>query len=429
MPRPGQILRRAARTKIRKPNLPGDGGGHRFASTRRTTRSTSASAVAAAPGEEARSESDHTTESVPELASTSLSAPLVPPHAIEDEDWSSDRPLSYTDESTIFDAYAEAERRDSMTSVASDDVPLTPASHGTLDDPVHIPAAPISQPRHESSLEPEHSPPLHHPAPQRHLIVPADPAQPERTPSPGRSQTASPASSDQQHVSTAPGQSSQSQPPRKEKKGGLFGMGKKGKKDKDGEKDSGFFGSLFGSGRSKKPDEGANANAGFHGAGPAAAAALLGASKSKSPAPPQSPGPAVQPSANGTYARYPIHVERAVYRLSHIKLANPRRPLYEQVLISNLMFWYLGVINRAQQEEKEKQAEKEAQEKEKKEKRSLTKSASVGGGSAGGGQGGQSGRRAEMPVRGPQYEMQNRQVSLLTILLVYRVTLRSDPRF
>jgi hypothetical protein len=48
----------------------------------------------------------------------------------------------------------------------------------------------------------------------------------------------------------------------------------------------------------------------------------------------------------GQYARYPIHVERAIYRLSHIKLANPRRPLYEQVLISNLMFWYLGIINK-----------------------------------------------------------------------------------
>jgi Activator of mitotic machinery Cdc14 phosphatase activation C-term len=47
------------------------------------------------------------------------------------------------------------------------------------------------------------------------------------------------------------------------------------------------------------------------------------------------------------YYRYPIHVERAVYRLSHIKLANPRRPLYEQVLISNLMFWYLSIINRS----------------------------------------------------------------------------------
>ena len=52
-------------------------------------------------------------------------------------------------------------------------------------------------------------------------------------------------------------------------------------------------------------------------------------------------------TANGKYVnfyRLPIHIERAVYRLSHIKLANPRRPLYEQVLISNLMFWYLGSV-------------------------------------------------------------------------------------
>ena len=35
VPPPGQILRRAARTKIRKPSLQGDGGGHRFPATRR----------------------------------------------------------------------------------------------------------------------------------------------------------------------------------------------------------------------------------------------------------------------------------------------------------------------------------------------------------------------------------------------------------
>lgn len=42
--------------------------------------------------------------------------------------------------------------------------------------------------------------------------------------------------------------------------------------------------------------------------------------------------------------RLPLHVERAIYKLSHIKLANPRRPLHEQVLISNQMFWYLSII-------------------------------------------------------------------------------------
>lgn len=41
--------------------------------------------------------------------------------------------------------------------------------------------------------------------------------------------------------------------------------------------------------------------------------------------------------------RLPLHVERAIYRLSHMKLADPRRPLHQQVLISNLMFWYLSI--------------------------------------------------------------------------------------
>ncbi|WFD30367.1 hypothetical protein MSPP1_001386 [Malassezia sp. CBS 17886] len=48
------------------------------------------------------------------------------------------------------------------------------------------------------------------------------------------------------------------------------------------------------------------------------------------------------------YARYPLQVERALYRLSHFKLANPHRMLQEQVVISNLMFWYLSIINVAQ---------------------------------------------------------------------------------
>lgn len=49
------------------------------------------------------------------------------------------------------------------------------------------------------------------------------------------------------------------------------------------------------------------------------------------------------PSAMET--RYPLATERALYRLSHMKLSNPRRPLQQQVIISNLMFWYLSVIH------------------------------------------------------------------------------------
>ncbi|KAI8137762.1 hypothetical protein BJV82DRAFT_330604 [Fennellomyces sp. T-0311] len=43
--------------------------------------------------------------------------------------------------------------------------------------------------------------------------------------------------------------------------------------------------------------------------------------------------------------RLPIHIERALYRLSHMKLASQRRPLHQQVVISNFMFWYLSIIN------------------------------------------------------------------------------------
>jgi hypothetical protein len=259
--------------------------------------------------------------------------------------------------------------------------------------------------------------------------------------------------------------------PRKEKekdKKSLFGIwgsdksSKKSKQDKDKDKDkenrerpekereSGFFGSLFG-GSKKKHDTDITPSMVGGTAGREAAQALLGASKSsKNYVPPPSPG--LAQGAN-PYARYPIHVERAIYRLSHIKLANPRRPLYEQVLISNLMFWYLGVINKAQstspsaqdqpngsaatagsdgaentnvqdndadrelrekerlgQEQRERleketlerlerEKELEMKKKESGKRGSLTKTPT--GGVPGG-------RRAEMPVRGPQYEMQHR---------------------
>ncbi|PVU98566.1 hypothetical protein BB559_001466 [Furculomyces boomerangus] len=51
-----------------------------------------------------------------------------------------------------------------------------------------------------------------------------------------------------------------------------------------------------------------------------------------------------QPS-NFNTNRLPIHIERAIYRLASIKLTNPRRPLHQQVLLSNMMYWYLELIN------------------------------------------------------------------------------------
>ncbi|KAJ3099449.1 hypothetical protein HDU97_003024 [Phlyctochytrium planicorne] len=51
----------------------------------------------------------------------------------------------------------------------------------------------------------------------------------------------------------------------------------------------------------------------------------------------------VYPHDSLSSGRYPLHIEKAVYRLSHIKLAQPRRPLHEQVVVSNLMLYILSV--------------------------------------------------------------------------------------
>ncbi|KAJ3363146.1 hypothetical protein GGF32_004717 [Allomyces javanicus] len=47
--------------------------------------------------------------------------------------------------------------------------------------------------------------------------------------------------------------------------------------------------------------------------------------------------------------RYPIHIERAICRIAHQKLANPRRPLHHQVLISNMLVWYMS-LRKAEEE-------------------------------------------------------------------------------
>ncbi|AMD20308.1 HDL436Wp [Eremothecium sinecaudum] len=43
--------------------------------------------------------------------------------------------------------------------------------------------------------------------------------------------------------------------------------------------------------------------------------------------------------------RLPIFVERAIYRLSHLKLSDPKRELRQQVLLSNFMYSYLNLVN------------------------------------------------------------------------------------
>ncbi|KAI9246808.1 hypothetical protein EDC94DRAFT_653232 [Helicostylum pulchrum] len=74
-------------------------------------------------------------------------------------------------------------------------------------------------------------------------------------------------------------------------------------------------------------------------------------------------------------ARLPLHVERAIYKLSHVKLANPRRPLHEQVLISNQMFWYLSIIatNPPEHHHHQQQQHHQLQQQKKKKPRKLVK--------------------------------------------------------
>ncbi|CAK5267586.1 unnamed protein product [Mycena citricolor] len=459
---PGQFLRRTARTRIRKPGLPGDGGGHRFNERRRGPSSRSKASPTLQRTSSDVSSSDHGDSS----ESFSNSMPTPRPRAASNEGMltGAQRPDSFSEEALIYEAYA----RDHDEEEEEEDVPPLP--------PVVITASPSAggadyeEPAPASAFQSEPEPPsiLYQPQPTR-LSAPSgsdtyQAQQPgSRTPSPSSEyevstptvspETYSPAGTPTGSPPPPPSFLSTSPSPRKDKdKKGLFKWGsdkekekpakgsKRVEKEREKDKDSGFFGSLFGK---KKHDSSVPEPAGLHG-GREAAHALLGQSQ-RAPRSPGAPSPlAGVPDAMlggiNNYSRYPIHVERAIYRLSHIKLANPRRPLYEQVLISNLMFWYLGVINKAQAqaqeqqqaaqaEEDESEAEREAaererlererQEKEQRERAereqrereemkkreasprrgSLTKAVPPGAPQQ---------RRAEMPVRGPQYEMQHR---------------------
>ncbi|TFK39986.1 hypothetical protein BDQ12DRAFT_681577 [Crucibulum laeve] len=476
VPPPGQILRRAARTKIRKPGLPGDGGGHRFGASRRGAPPRTPTATTDTRSE-ARTSSEFSSSDHGDIDSSALAQRR---QTFSDDGYGGNqRPDSFSEEASIYDAYARDDDEEEAPPVV-----VTPPPPAPIEQPISPPPLQQSLPLAEPEVPPVQpallealGPVIHQPQPQR-LLNPQPSQefqQPSRTPSPlepaARPQapetppTVYVPQSPQTLPSTTP--SPPSQPKAKDKRLFKWGgdkTGKKASKEKDREnrerasaekeKESGFFGSLFGG--KKKQDSDFPPALGAHGvnAGREAAQALLGASKSsKSYVPPTSPG--LAPAGPNSYARYPIHVERAIYRLSHIKLANPRRPLYEQVLISNLMFWYLGVINKAQnpsppasaaptvanaaagtngaptptekeeaeREQREKEAaeraEKERMERERLEKEqrereremeskkkesgrrgSLTKTP-AGGAAAGG-------RRAEMPIRGPQYEMQHR---------------------
>ncbi|KAI2633303.1 hypothetical protein GGS21DRAFT_520027 [Xylaria nigripes] len=95
------------------------------------------------------------------------------------------------------------------------------------------------------------------------------------------------------------------------------------KKEKDG-----LFSSIFGGSRRKGEKDSGNR-------------------KSHSQRP-LSPDPApyrpLRPDTDYPWTRFPILEERAIYRMAHIKLANPRRGLHSQVLLSNFMYAYLAKV-------------------------------------------------------------------------------------
>ncbi|KIV80139.1 hypothetical protein PV11_07660 [Exophiala sideris] len=59
---------------------------------------------------------------------------------------------------------------------------------------------------------------------------------------------------------------------------------------------------------------------------------------------PEPPYRELTPDVDYNWTRFSILEERAIYRMAHIKLANPRRALYSQVLLSNFMYSYLAKV-------------------------------------------------------------------------------------
>ena len=94
-------------------------------------------------------------------------------------------------------------------------------------------------------------------------------------------------------------------------------------------KDSSLFSSLFGSSKKKGDKEtGTSSKKG---------SSLRGLS-------PDPPPRILRPDVDYNWSRFSILEERAIYRMAHIKLANPRRELYSQVLLSNFMYSYLAKV-------------------------------------------------------------------------------------
>lgn len=92
------------------------------------------------------------------------------------------------------------------------------------------------------------------------------------------------------------------------------------------EKEPGLLSSIFGGGKKKNEKDPSHKKS---------------SSRGLSPEPPPR---ILKPDIDYNWTRFSILEERAIYRMAHIKLANPRRELYSQVLLSNFMYSYLAKV-------------------------------------------------------------------------------------
>ncbi|PON23661.1 hypothetical protein TGAM01_v207604 [Trichoderma gamsii] len=99
------------------------------------------------------------------------------------------------------------------------------------------------------------------------------------------------------------------------------------KSDSKKEKDGSLFSSIFGGGKKREEKE---KNKKYQ--------QLLHVPEDMVPYKP------LQPDIDYNWSRFPLLEERAIYRMAHIKLANPRRSLHSQVLLSNFMYSYLAIV-------------------------------------------------------------------------------------
>lgn len=99
------------------------------------------------------------------------------------------------------------------------------------------------------------------------------------------------------------------------------------KTDSKKEKDGNIFSSIFGGSKKKEEKEKTNKKS----------------QHLRIPSEPPAFKPQ-QPDVDYHWSRFPLLEERAIYRMAHIKLANPRRPLSSQVLLSNFMYSYLAIV-------------------------------------------------------------------------------------